>query len=105
MLDDDQCVDAPQQHGVHVDEVDGEDAARLGGQELPPGRAGAAGRGADPGAMKDLPDLEAASGWPSLTSSPCTRRCPHAGFSVAMRITSLRTAAAVDGRPGPRRLA
>jgi hypothetical protein len=39
-----------------------------------------------------------------LTSSPCTRRCPHAGFSVAIRMTSARTAAAVDGRPGRRRL-
>jgi hypothetical protein len=32
------------------------------------------------------------------------RRCPHLGLSVAMRITSLRIAAAVDGRPGRRRL-
>ena len=39
MLDDDQGVDASQQHGVHVDEVDAEDAAGLGGQELLPGRA------------------------------------------------------------------
>src|ERR1700756_5408834 len=30
----DQRVDAPQQHGVHVDEVDSDDAAGLGGQEL-----------------------------------------------------------------------
>jgi hypothetical protein len=30
---------------------------------------------------------------------------PDAGFSVAMRIPSLRIAAAVDGRPGRRRLA
>ena len=47
--------------------------------------------------------VEAAIGWPSLMSSPCTRRCPHAGFSVAMRMTSLRIAASVDGRPGRRR--
>ncbi len=40
-----------------------------------------------------------------MTSSPCTRRCPQPGLSVAMRITSLRIAAAVDGRPGRRRLA
>ena len=33
-----------------------------------------------------------------------SRRCPHVGLSVAMRITSLRMAAAVDGRPGRRRL-
>jgi len=45
VLDDDQGVDAPQQHGVQVDEAGGEDAAGLGGQQLPPGRARAAGRG------------------------------------------------------------
>jgi hypothetical protein len=45
VLDDDQGVDAPQEHGVHVHEVDCQDAAGLGGQELLPGRAGAAGRG------------------------------------------------------------
>jgi hypothetical protein len=43
--------------------------------------------------------VEAAIGWPTLTSSPF-RRCPHFGLSVAMRSTSLRIAAAVDGRPG-----
>ena len=48
--------------------------------------------------------MDAAIRWPSLTSSPYTRRWPHVGFSVAMRITSLRIAAAVDGRPGGRRL-
>ena len=80
VLDDDQGVDAPQEHRVHVYEIGREDAAGLDGQEL-----------------------AAAIGWPSLTSSPCTRRCPQAGLSVAMRITSLRIAAAVDGRPGRRR--
>jgi len=54
VLDHDQRVDAPRQHGVHVDEVDGDDAAGLGGQKLLPGRAGAARRGIDPGVMQDL---------------------------------------------------
>jgi hypothetical protein len=49
--------------------------------------------------------VEAAIGWPSLASSPCTRRCPHLGLSVAIRMTSSRIAAAVGGRPGRRRLA
>src|SRR5205814_2286916 len=49
--------------------------------------------------------LDAAIGWPSLTSSPCTRRWPQVGLSVAMRITSLWIAAVVDGRPGLRFLA
>jgi hypothetical protein len=41
--------------------------------------------------------------WPSRTSSPCTRRCPQVGFSVAIRMTSFVIAAGVDGRPGRRR--
>ena len=56
VLDDDQRVDAPQEHGVHVDEIDRQDAAGLGGQELLPGRARAAGRGVNPGVAQDLPD-------------------------------------------------
>lgn len=55
VLDDDQGVDAPQEHGVHVDEVDCEDAAGLRGQELLPSRARAAGRGSDTGVMHGLP--------------------------------------------------
>ena len=38
-----------------MDEVDGDDAAGLGGQELLPGRACAARRGTDPRVMQDLP--------------------------------------------------
>ena len=34
VLDDDQGVDAPQEHGVHVDEIGREDAASLSGQKL-----------------------------------------------------------------------
>jgi len=56
VLDHDQRADAPQQHGVHADEVDRDDAASRGGQELLPGRARTAGRGIDPGIMQDLPD-------------------------------------------------
>jgi hypothetical protein len=36
VLDDDQGVEAVQQHGVHVDEIDCDDAAGLGCQELLP---------------------------------------------------------------------
>ncbi len=55
VLDDDQRVEPAEQHRVHVDEVDGEDAAGLGCQELPPGRASPAGCRTDPGIMQDLP--------------------------------------------------
>jgi len=40
--------------------------------------------------MQDLPLRGGRDGRPSFTSSPCTRRCPQAGLSMAMRITSLR---------------
>ena len=39
VLDDNQRVDAAEEDGVHVDEVDGDDAAGLGGEELLPGRS------------------------------------------------------------------
>ncbi len=39
MFDEYQDIDALQQHGVHVQEVDREDPGGLGVQELPPGRA------------------------------------------------------------------
>jgi hypothetical protein len=55
VLDDDQGVEAPQQHGIHVDEIGREDAAGLRGQELLPGRARAARCGVDSGVMEYLP--------------------------------------------------
>ncbi len=63
------------------------------------------GGGPIPASCRICHTVEAAIVWPSLTSSPCTRRCPQAGFSIAMRITSFLIAAAVDGRPGRFRLA
>jgi hypothetical protein len=104
VLDDDQGVDASQQHGVYVDEVDGEDAAGLGGQELLPGRARAAGCGADPGVMHDLPDRGGSDRVAEPAEFVLHPSVPYVGLSVAIWITSLRVAAAVDGRPGRRRL-
>jgi hypothetical protein len=79
VLDDDQRVEAAEQHGVDVDEIGGDDAAGLGGKELLPGRAAAAGRGTDPASWRICHTVEAAIWWPSLTSSPCTRLCPTRG--------------------------
>ena len=104
MLDDDQRVDAPQQHGIHVDEVDCEDAAGLGCQELLPGQARAAGRGIDPSVVQDLPDRGSGDRVTEPDQFTLHPPVPHVGFSVAMRITSLRIAVAVDGRSGPLRL-
>jgi hypothetical protein len=104
VLDDDQGVEATEQHCVHVEEVDGEDAAGLGCQELLPGRAAAARRRADPGIVQDLPDRRGRDRVAEPDKFALHPPVSHAGFSVAMRITSLRMAAAVDGRPGRRRL-
>lgn len=104
MLDDDRGVDAPQQHRVHVDEAGCEDAAGLWVRncfQVGPVRRGA---GSIPAPCMICHAVELAIGWPSLTSSPWTRRCPQVGLPVAIRITSLRIAAAVGGRPGCRRL-
>lgn len=60
VLDDDQGVDAPQEHGVDVNEIGRKDAASLGSQELLPGRAGLTWRRAYPGIMQDCHTVEAA---------------------------------------------
>jgi hypothetical protein len=50
-----QHVDPDQTDGVHVQEIAGEDALGLRGQELGPGRARPSRRGADSGAVEDDP--------------------------------------------------
>jgi len=72
VLDDDQGLEAVEQHGVHVDEIGGEDAAGLSDEELLPGRAGPVRRGAGPipASCRICQTVDAAIGWPSLTSSP-----------------------------------
>ena len=85
-----------------MDEIDREETRAWAVRncfQVGPGRRGA---GSIPAACRICHTVEVAIGWPSLTSSPCTRRCPRAGLSVAMRITSFRIAAAMDGRPGRR---
>ena len=51
-----QDVQALEQHGVDVQEVARQDAGRLGGQELPPGRRRPPRRGAEPGGGQDPAD-------------------------------------------------
>ena len=104
VLDDDQRIETPQQHGVHMDEIGRQNAAGLRGQKLPPGRARPAGRGIDPGIMQDLPHRGGRDRMAELYELALHPPMPQAGLSMAMRITSLRIAAAVDGRPGRRRL-
>jgi len=56
VLDHDQDVEAAQEHGVDVREVDGEDRLCLRGQELSPGRSFSSGCGIESGILQDLPD-------------------------------------------------
>ena len=104
VLDEHQDVQSLQQHGVHVEEVDGEDPGRLGAQELQPGRACVAGSRIDARLAQDLPD--------------CGLRDRHAGFgylavdpAVSPQRILLRQPdddgamlGTVAGRPGLRRL-
>jgi hypothetical protein len=75
VLDDDEGVNAPQWHGVHVKGSRRRGSRRPGRSGTLPGRARAAGRWIDPGTMEDLPHCGSSDRWPSLTSSPWTRRC------------------------------
>jgi hypothetical protein len=56
VLDHDEDVEAAQEDGVDVREIDREDRVGLGGQELSPGRAGSSWRRIEPGALEDRPD-------------------------------------------------
>ena len=87
-----------------MDEVGREDAVGLRSQEPLPGWAAAPWCGADPGGMQDLPHRGGRDRVAEPDEFALHPPRPQPGLPVAMRITSLRIAAAVDGRPGPRRL-
>jgi len=74
MLDHDEHVEAAQEDGVDVGDVDREDRVGLRGEELFPGRSGPLQGGVDAGGLEDFQTVEAATGWPSPTSSPWMRR-------------------------------
>ena len=56
VFDHDEDVEAAQEHGIDVGEVDREDRVGLCGEELSPGRSGPQWGGIDAGAVEDLPD-------------------------------------------------
>ena len=97
-------VDAAQQRGIHVHEVDGEDAAGLRGQELLPGRAGAAWCGIDAGVVQDLPDRGCRDPVAELDQLPLHPPVPPGRVLRRHADHQLAIAVAVDGRPGRRRL-
>jgi hypothetical protein len=56
VLDYDEDVEAAQEHGIDVGEVDREDRVGLRGEELSPGRTGPSGRGIETCVLQDRPD-------------------------------------------------
>jgi hypothetical protein len=54
VLDHDENVEAAQEHGVDVGEIDREDRVGLRGQELSPGGPGSSGRWIEPRVLEDL---------------------------------------------------
>ena len=93
-----------EQHGVHVQEVGGENSAGLGVQELPPGRPARRGAGSMPAACRIFHTVDGTTAMPSFVSSPWMRRYPHSGFSFARRTTRRAVPGDARGRPGLRRL-
>jgi hypothetical protein len=73
VFDHDEDVEAAQQDGVDVGEVDREDPVGLCGQELSPAGPRPAGAGSRPALFKISQTVEAATVWPSPTSSPWMR--------------------------------
>jgi hypothetical protein len=61
VLDHDEDVEAAQEDGVDVGEVDREDGVGLRGQELSPGRTGPSWRGIQPACFKIIQTVEAAT--------------------------------------------
>ena len=62
VFDDDEDVEAAQERGVDVGEVDREDGMGLRGEELSPGRTGPSGRGIEARVFQDLPDGRGGNG-------------------------------------------
>jgi transposase len=102
MHDEHQDVQALQQHGVHVEEVDGEDPSGLGVQELPPGRARAARRRIDARGAQDLPDCGLRHCHAEFRQFAVDPAVSHSGLSFARRTTRRAMLRTVGGRPGAR---
>jgi hypothetical protein len=99
VLEERRRLHAPAERGVEVEEVRRDDALGLGGEELAPGGAGPAGRGADAGGVEDLPYGAGGDRMAEASRFPLDAAVPHPGSSPARRTTSLFSTAAVGGRP------
>jgi len=103
VLDEHHDVQPPEEHRVHVQEVNGEDPGRLGMRrncrQVGPDRRGA---GSMPAARRISHTVDGAAVTPSFVSSPWIRRYPHSGLSLASRTTRRAMLRTIGGRPGLR---
>lgn len=98
------AVQAPQQHGVLVEEVHHEDSGGLAVQERCPGRARAPRRRVDPGLLQDRPNPKGADRAAQAGEFADDPAVSPVRFSAAIRSTTSRTVGWIGGRPGLRRL-
>jgi hypothetical protein len=95
-----QHIQALQQHSIDVQEVTGQYAGCLSGQELPPGRRRPPRRGPSLAAARIRRIVPSPTRYPRPSSSPWMRRYPQRGFCRASCSTRARTSAGIGGRPG-----
>jgi hypothetical protein len=100
-LDEAQHLQPLQEHGVHGEEVTGEDAGCLPAQERPPGGGSRSRRRLETvRSGSGTLAMELAETWqPKPSSSPRMRWSPQRGFSVASRTIKVCTCWGTDGRP------
>jgi hypothetical protein len=100
-LDEEQHLQPVQEHGVHGEEVAGEDAGCLPAQERPPGGGSRSRRRLETvRSGSGTLAMELAETWqPRCSSSPRMRWSPQRGFSVASRTIKVCSCWGTDGRP------
>ena len=95
-----QHIDPPEEHGVHGQEIARHHRSGLGGEELPPGRPGAAGRRVHAGLVQNLPDGAGRDRIARASQLALDSPVPQLRFSRARRSTKVRMAESIGGRPG-----
>ena len=107
MLDEHQDVQSLQQHGVHVEEVDGEDPGGLSVRDCPPRRACATGSRIDGRGRQYLPDGRQRDGHAEFRHFAVDPAVSPRGFSFASRMirrAMLRNRRRPTERPLPARV-
>jgi hypothetical protein len=92
-----QDVQAPEEHGVNVQEIARQNPGCLGGQELPPGRGWPAWRGRGPGCGQDPADRSRANAVPQAEELKLGQRV---GASTIRRVLKALTILLILGLKG-----